>query len=123
MAITTGTFEKIIELLEEKIQECAELKKYKHAVDKLAGKQVFFTNKNKMPELYNNAKDLKLDSYREAMEKIKKYTREQFCDNCESIGSTELVCHCEYCEWRMKYDKYTIFWIWYYSRIFVICHN
>lgn len=104
VAITTSTFEKIIELLEEKTQECAELKKYKHVVDKLAGKQVFMTNKDKMPELYNNAKDLKLDCYHNAMEKIEKYTRKQFCDNCEDIGSTEYNCHCEYCEYKEYFD-------------------
>ena len=42
--------------------------------------------------------------YRKALEEIKEYTREQFCDNCEDIGSTEYNCHCEYCEYQEYFD-------------------
>lgn len=40
------------------------------------------------------------DRYCKALEDIKEYTRKQFCDNCEDIGSTEYTCHCEYCEYQ-----------------------
>lgn len=46
----------------------------------------------------------KFDRYRKALEEIEKYTREQFCDNCEDIGSTEYNCHCEYCEYQEYFD-------------------
>lgn len=42
--------------------------------------------------------------YRKALEEIEKYTRKQFCDNCEDIGSTEYNCHCEYCEYQEYFD-------------------
>ena len=45
-----------------------------------------------------------LGSYRKALEEIEEYTREQFCDNCEDIGSTEYSCHCEYCEYQEYLD-------------------
>ncbi len=39
--------------------ENEELRKYKDVVDKLAGMQIILTNKEKMPILYENAKDLR----------------------------------------------------------------
>lgn len=42
--------------------------------------------------------------YNQALEKIKDYTRKQFCDNCEDIGSTEYSCHCEYCDYQEYFD-------------------
>lgn len=56
--------------LQCKEQECEELRKYKDVVNKLAGLQIILTNKDKMPELYENAKDLKIDRYKQALEKI-----------------------------------------------------
>ena len=50
--------------------ENEELRKYKDVVDKLAGMQIILTNKEKMPILYENAKDLKISSYKQALEKI-----------------------------------------------------
>lgn len=44
------------------------------------------------------------DRYRKALEDIKEYTRKQFCDNCEDIGSTEYTCHCEYCEYQEYFE-------------------
>ena len=44
--------------------------------------------------------NVKSDRYRKALEEIEEYTKEQFCDNCEDIGSTEYSCHCEYCEYQ-----------------------
>ncbi len=49
-----------------------DLKQYKPVVNNLAGKQVIITDKNKMPELYENAKDLKLEKSNEA-ERLKKF--------------------------------------------------
>lgn len=59
--------------LQRKEQECEELKKYKDVVNKLAGMQIILTNKDKMPELYENAKDLKLDCYKQTLEKIEEF--------------------------------------------------
>lgn len=58
--------------LARKTQECEELKEYKAVVDELTGKQIILTNKDKMPELYENAKDLKLNRYRKALEEIER---------------------------------------------------
>lgn len=65
-------FVAVMEENEKLKQECVELKKYKDVVNKLAGLQIILTNKDKMPELYENAKDLKIDSYKQALEKIEK---------------------------------------------------
>ena len=48
--------------------------------------------------------NVKSDRYRKALEEIEEYTKEQFCDNCEDIGSTEYTCHCEYCEYQEYFD-------------------
>lgn len=48
--------------------KCEELKKYKDVVNNLAGMQIILTNKDKMPELYENVKDLKLEEYKQALE-------------------------------------------------------
>ena len=56
--------------LARKTQECKLLKKYKDIVDRLSDKQIILTNKDKMPELYENIKDLKLECYRKALEEI-----------------------------------------------------
>lgn len=61
--------DKVINQLKE---ENEELKEYKAVVDELAGKQIILTNKDKMPELYENAKDLKLNSYLKALEEIER---------------------------------------------------
>lgn len=53
-------------------KENEELKEYKAVVDELAGKQIILTNKDKMPKLYENAKDLKLNRYRKALEEIER---------------------------------------------------
>lgn len=44
------------------------------------------------------------EKYKQALDEIKEYTRKQFCDNCEDIGSTEYNCHCEYCEYQEYFD-------------------
>lgn len=70
--------------LARKTQECEELKR--------------------KVELMMDCPDCKVDEYKKALEEIKEYTREQFCDNCEDIGSTEYTCHCEYCEYQEYFD-------------------
>ncbi len=52
--------------------ENEELRKYKDVVDKLAGMQIILTNKEKMPILYENAKDLKISSYKQTLEMVEK---------------------------------------------------
>lgn len=42
--------------------------------------------------------------YKQALDEIEKYTIKQFCDNCEEICSTELTCHCEFCEYYEFFD-------------------
>lgn len=39
-----------------------------------------------------------------ALNEIEEYTTKQFCDNCEEIGSTELMSHCEFCEYYEIFD-------------------
>ena len=51
------------EQLDQLKAENENLKKYKEVVDKLAGMQVILTNEEKMPMLYENAKDLKLKQF------------------------------------------------------------
>ena len=55
----------------EENKKCEELKKYKKAVDKLAGMQVILTNEEKMPMLYENTKDLKLKQLSKILTDIK----------------------------------------------------
>lgn len=64
------------EKLSRKEQECEELKKYKDVVDKLAGMQVILTNEEKMPMLYENAKDLKLKQLSKTLTEIKEIAEE-----------------------------------------------
>lgn len=49
-------------------------------------------------------KTAECEKYEQALDEIKEYTRKQFCDNCEDIGSTEYNCHCEYCEYQEYFD-------------------
>ena len=51
--------------------ENEELKQYKDVVDKLAGMQVILTNENGVPQLYDNAKDLKLKQLSQTLTEIK----------------------------------------------------
>lgn len=48
-----------------------DLKKYKYVVYKLAGMQVILTNENGVPQLYDNAKDLKLKQLSKTLTEIK----------------------------------------------------
>lgn len=79
-------FWKVRNELIHKIQEYEELKEYKAVVDELAGKQIILTNKDKMPKLYENAKDLKLNRYRKALEEIEKLTKDFKKDICNVCG-------------------------------------
>ena len=83
--------------LARKTQECEELKEKYKWYDLY--KDSALLNK----KLYDKASDERA-RYRKALEEIKEYTREQFCDNCEDIGSTEYNCHCEYCEYQEYFD-------------------
>lgn len=70
--------------------ENEELKKYKDVVDKLAGMQVILTNENGVPQLYDNAKDLKLKQLSKTLTEIKKIaedTIDMFYEGLET-GST-----------------------------------
>lgn len=58
--------------------------------------------KKQNEELQQLAKER--EKYKQALDEIKEYTRKQFCDNCEDIGSTEYSCHCEYCEYQEYLD-------------------
>ncbi len=80
--------------LARKTQEYEELKEEYEAV-----KSESFTREELI-----TLQEKDIDSYRKALEEIKKYTREQFCDNCEDISSTEYNCHCEYCEYQEYFD-------------------
>lgn len=64
-------------LIDQLKKENEELKEYKAVVDELAGKQIILTNKDKMPKLYENAKDLKLNRYRKALEEIEEIALRQ----------------------------------------------
>lgn len=57
-------------LIDQLKKENEEMKEYKAVVDELADKQIILTNKDKMPELYENGKDLALNRYRTALEEI-----------------------------------------------------
>lgn len=41
---------------------------------------------------------------KQALDEIEEYVTKQFCDNCEEIGSTELMSHCEFCEYNEILD-------------------
>lgn len=62
------------------------------------------TQECEQKEKRNAALFLMSNRYRKALEEIEKYTRKQFCDNCEDISSTEYNCHCEYCEYQEYFD-------------------
>lgn len=84
-----------------KQQEYEELKKYKDIVENLAGKQIILTNKDKMPELYENAKDLKLDRYKQALENIKKIST-----HCKSQDICTLCQYADKCKDKNEYTVY-----------------
>lgn len=91
--------------LQRRIAECEELKNqvdedYNYYTTELKTLRDIISNKEKR----NAALFLMSNRYRKALEEIEKYTREQFCDNCEDIGSTEYNCHCEYCEYQEYFD-------------------
>lgn len=60
-------------------KENDELKQYKEVVDKLAGMQVILTNEEKMPMLYENAKDLKLKQLSQTLTEIKEIAENAYC--------------------------------------------
>ena len=64
-------YNELVDLYKAKEQACEELKKYKKVADKLAGMQVILTNEEKMPMLYENAKDLKLKQLSKILTEIK----------------------------------------------------
>ena len=68
-------YKKALKQLKRKEQECEDLKKYKKVVDKLAGMQVILTNEEKMPMLYENAKDLKLKQLSKTLTEIKEIAK------------------------------------------------
>lgn len=42
--------------------------------------------------------------YRKALEKIEKYTKKSFCENCEDFNTPEYSSHCEFCEYQEYFD-------------------
>lgn len=80
-------YKKLARQLQRKTAECEELKAYAQAQE------------NQRETYYKEF--LRKDK---ALEEIEEYTRKQFCDNCEDIGSTEYNCHCEYCEYQEYFD-------------------
>lgn len=56
-----------------------ELEQYKNVVNKLAGMQVILTNEEKMPMLYENAKDLKLKQLSKTLTEIEEYLKPYIC--------------------------------------------
>lgn len=96
-------------------QECEELKDYARRQENQREEyyKEYLKLSQECEELENKIKKLRKnlalvieinDHCYEALEEIKEYTREQFCDNCEDIGSTEYTCHCEYCEYQEYFD-------------------
>lgn len=79
--------------LQKAKHEFVELKKYKDVVNKLAGMQVILTNKDKMPELYNNAKDLKLDHYKHTLEKIEEIAKQGLKPICYKSNCNRCQCY------------------------------
>ncbi len=76
-----------------KTVECERLKKYKDVVDILAGKQIILTDKDKMPKLYENPKDLMISQYKQALDDIAEIATKILnayklcsfgCDACEA---------------------------------------
>ena len=57
----------------------AELEEYKNVVNKLSGMQVILTNEEKMPMLYENAKDLKLKQLSKTLTEIEEYLKPYIC--------------------------------------------
>lgn len=94
--------------LARKTQECEELKKQVVRCSEGWGKadceKNWYQQAEQAKQEENHDLTMKLYSYRKALEEIKEYTRKQFCDNCEDIGSTEYNCHCEYCEYQEYFD-------------------
>lgn len=93
------------EEVDELKQECEKLKNqvdedYNYYTTELKTLRDIVSNKEKR----NAALFLMSNRYRKALEEIEKYTRKQFCDNCEDISSTEYNCHCEYCEYQEYFD-------------------
>lgn len=98
-------YKKLARQLQRKTAECEELKNqvdedYNYYTTELKTLRDIISNKEKI----NAALFLMSNRYRKALEEIEKYTREQFCDNCEDISSTEYNCHCEYCEYQEYFD-------------------
>lgn len=96
---------KLMKEVDELKQECEKLKNqvdedYNYYTTELKTLRDIISNKEKR----NAALFLMSNRYRKALEEIEKYTRKQFCDNCEDIGSTEYNCHCEYCEYQEYFD-------------------
>lgn len=96
---------KLMKEVDELKQECEKLKNqvdedYNYYTTELKTLRDIISNKEKR----NAALFLMSNRYRKALEEIEKYTREQFCDNCEDISSTEYNCHCEYCEYQEYFD-------------------
>lgn len=90
--------------LQRKTKECEELKKQLMQKDEV---DIFFNTpvenwSNNPCEICQYKNEYK--RYEQALEEIKKYTREQFCDNCEDINSTEYTCHCEHCEYQEYFE-------------------
>lgn len=86
-------YERDLQRLTKITQECEELKKYKDAVNKLAGLQIILTNKDKMPELYKNAKDLKIDRYKQALEKIEIIAKRGLTPICYKSNCNSCQCY------------------------------
>ena len=57
----------------------AELEEYKNVVNKLAGMQVILTNENGVPQLYDNAKNLRLKKLSQTLTEIKEYLKPYLC--------------------------------------------
>lgn len=99
------TTDRLAKQLEEKEQECEELK------DKLAVTQFNLEQKCKVLKDVGVVQDknggyqvMGINRYRKALEKIEEYTREQFCENCDDYNTTEYNSHCEYCEYYEYFD-------------------
>ena len=108
------------EKLKRKEQECEQIKEKYEALklENQEGYEIVAELKHECEELKERLErieedlkyqcvdcmNIKSDRYRKALEEIEEYTREQFCDSCEDIGSTEYNCHCEYCEYQEYFD-------------------
>lgn len=86
----------------------------KRIIDKLRAKELECKNlKEELRASRAGIKDISKENteickisekYKRALDEIEEYTRKQFCDNCEDIGSTEYSYHCEYCEYQEYFD-------------------